>query len=489
MSSKKNDSAQPKTIMDWVEEHDSDLAEAISSVNLEGVLKPSNGNGVTFLYPEDPEFREALVAMTNDLGGAGFIKHFKSLVIPDIFQRLEDFQQAGRQVGNLLDANFKVNCEGGVSLKYATDFTNPDSIAVYIMASETRPPVTGGGYRRPPPRKPTVRGGADRRHNQYSHRPAFADGVEEEFNKCMAADGCRTHNPYLEKVVSLLNFLKLKHNELYQKALFVIDYEPISTFFILMEPYKNPNSGEPFIPERVLFGDGGWNGTFLCEDAITEYMRFFEVTANASDVIAGQADIIRTRIMNNADTSQAVLSLQMAYNELETKNTILGFKLPAAAWQPTKGRKHWQDELRFVVHEALREVRMRPQYDSTTFRKITDELRFTRTGSNYVDELAANHCIRSVYPKAEYMFVASFINSTDFLYAPCPPAKISSWGPARAGPLGVAAVYNRNASAYAALKGTTGMVYPFGFSPKDLAQHEMRSELYGGGKPHGEPHG
>ena len=478
MSGKKNDSEQPKTILDWIADHDPALAGAIGSVNLQTVLEPHAGHGVTFLFPEDEKIRGELLDMADEPGAVKFIKLFNSFVIPDIFKKLNEFHQEGRQVGNLLGATIKVNCEGGVSLSHAPDFTNTDRLAVYIMAGENRPPTTGGGYKKPPPRKAHMRGGMAH-HSAYGTRAAFADNVEGEFNRCMAKDGCRSHNPYLEKVVSLLNFLKVRHNVIYQRALFVIDYEPVSTFFILMEPYKDPRSGEYFIPEHVLFGADGWGGAFLCQNAIEEYMAFFEETAKSSDAIARQVDKIRTRIMGNADPSQSVLAVQAAYNEFESQNSIQGYPLPAAARQPTRGRKHWQDELRFVVHEALREVRAPPRYDSTTFRKITDELRYTRAGNNYSDELTLNHCSRSVYPKAEYMFVASFINSTDFLYTPCPPANISRWGPPRAAPLGVAAVYNRNASAFATLKGTTGMVYPLGFSPKDLAQQEIRSQLYG----------
>jgi hypothetical protein len=294
----------------------------------------------------------------------------------------------------------------------------------------------------------------------------------------MEKDRCKDYHPYLANVVSLLNFLKLRHKNLYQKALFVLDYEPITTYYLLMEPYKV--CGKHFIPDEVLFGgDGAWNGYIICSDAKAEYMGFFEGMGANFNTIISQADITRRRIMDTSDAPQAVLSLQDAYKTLETKNSIEGYDLPPEAKPSTEGLKLWQDEFRYVVHAALEELRSQPSYDYREFRAITDEFRTTRPGNNYKNEVVLINCNVSVYPRAERTFLLSFIRSTAFLYFPCPSQKVKTWGPPQPMVSNTGGVYNHNAIALAALEEVTGMVYQGGLSPQEAAAQQLRSELYG----------
>ena len=476
MSGKKNSGEQSKTILEWISDHDSVLAEAIRAVNLDMALDPQNGNGVTFIFPEDQQFREELSAMADNLDTTEFSRHINSLILPEFFQRPGEFNS--RTVGNSLGVAFKVNCEGGIMLKPASDFTNSNGRAVYVMVGKGRPPTTGGGYKKPTrPRRAQVRGGSNTQPpSAYRPRQETANRVEEEFHKCMAKDFCHSFNPYLASVVSLLNFLKLKHNELYKKALFVIDYEPISTFFILMEPYKV--CGEHFIPDDVLFGNDGWNETFLCSNAVEEYMGFFREMADASSKIASQVDNARTRIMDIADPSQAIIALQTLYSISENQNSIEGFALPPAAKPTSKGLKLWRDELRFVIHLALLELRGQP-YEAMAFRELFDDLRTTRAGNNHDNEVAVTKCNTGVHPKAELMFLAAFINSTAMLYNPCPPEYITRWGPSRPMAPNEAGVYNHNFFALTALKEVHGMVFPGGRPPAAAMGEKLRGQLYG----------
>ena len=100
MSGKKNSGEQSKTILEWISDHDSVLAEAIKAVNLDRALDPQNGNGVTFIFPEDQQFREELSAMADNLDKTEFSQHINSLILPDFFQRPGDFNS--RPVGNSL---------------------------------------------------------------------------------------------------------------------------------------------------------------------------------------------------------------------------------------------------------------------------------------------------------------------------------------------------------------------------------------------------
>ena len=477
MSSKKN--SREQSILEWLLEHDRELAEVIKHAGLEGSLEPQNGNGVTFLFPGDNTFREKLLEMADNLDTTELTQKLNSLILPEFFGKLGDFQ-SGRAVGNVLNARFKVNCEGGVTLKSATDFVNTAGQAVYIMTAGS-PPVTGGGYQRPSrTRRPQVRGGAGADLMYPPSRPPrqeFADRVEGEFNNCMLKDMCTSYHPYLANVVSLLNFLKLKHKDLYKRALYVIDYEPITTLFLLMEPYKV--CGTYFIPDDVLFGPGGWNGMILCGNATVEYMGFFkEMGEDSSAKVISQVDIARKRIMDSPDASLALGALQSVYKTFETQNSIEGYKLPAEAKPSTEGLNLWRDEFRFVAHVALQELRSQP-FTPLAFREITDEFRTTRAGNNYKNEVAVINCNLSVNPKAERMFLLALINSTAFLYTPCPPQNTTKWGPPRAMLPTSGGVYNHNASALAALQEVRGMVYPGGVNPQAAEREKLLKELYG----------
>jgi hypothetical protein len=471
MSSKKNSGEQ--SILEWVSAHDHDLAEAIKSAGLEGSLEPQNGNGVTFLVPEDKTFREKLLEMDDDIDKSELTQKLNSLIIPEFFGQLNDFQS--RPVGNVLNARFKVNCEGGVTLKPAADFVNTAGRAVYIM-TEGSPPITGGGYQRPSrTRRPQVRGGAESMYSPPSRpfRQELADRVEEEFNNCMLKDMCTSYHPYLANVVSLLNFLKRRHTDLYKKALFMIDYEPITTFFLLMEPYKE--CGSYFIPDAVL---GGWNGMILCSNATEEYMGFFKEMGEESGAIISQADKARRRIMAISDAPQALSALQSVYKIFEAQNSIEGYKLPAEAKPSTEGLKFWQDEFRFVAHVALQELRSQP-FTALAFREITDEFRHTRAGNNYKNEVSVINCNRSVNVRAERMFLLAFINSTALLYIPCPPQNVTKWGPPQPMLPNSSGVYNHNVSAFAALQEVKGMVYPGGVNSQAAEKEKLLKELYG----------
>jgi hypothetical protein len=216
----------------------------------------------------------------------------------------------------------------------------------------------------------------------------------------------------------------------------------------------------------------------LCQDAVKQYKAFFSLNMQAA-VTMKRVDDLRQQIMQQGNMRKGLTMLQNAYNEFDAKGTIQGVAVPPDARQSVKGRKLWQDELRFVIYEALRSVCLTPAYNPQNFMKITDDLRTTRAGNNYENEVAFNDIAHDVAPRERLTFVAAFINSTDFLYSPPPEAIVGNWGEPRAMPLSGRGVYNRNACALAGLNAIGGMVYPGGLSPHAKEEETLRKELYG----------
>ena len=224
----------------------------------------------------------------------------------------------------------------------------------------------------------------------------------------MKRDRCRTHNPYLAKVVSLLNYLKAKNPDILLAIMPLLDYDPVVCFYLILEP--NKTSGAPLIPSAVLFGEGAWNGAEAYGNAVEEYKAVFasmpgQQGMTATDpqskgpavpyafrdhqAVAAQVDLARQQITSGNPRSMPQL-VQDVYAVLTSQNTIqgLGPVLPDATLGLVAGsKKLWQDEFRFIIHEALQTMRNSQDYSTDVFAAIVRDLRFTWPGNNHGEEI------------------------------------------------------------------------------------------------------
>jgi hypothetical protein len=501
-SKKKGQPAKHCRIYQWVETQDSELAGAIHNLCLEGALSPSGGRGVTFLYPKDKAYRDEIVTKAYSEDADEAQKLIESLIIPEALLTAADFNR--RAVGNKLGVRFvvesvegsKVKLAGGVELVPAEDFRplakRANDIAVWVVA-KGRAPLTGESYTAPAPARrgeKKARGGAD--GMVPSERFLLALKVENKFDLCMRVDRCLGHNPYLAKVVSLLNYLKVSQPDLFAKVLPVIDYDPVVTFYLLLEPYKT--SGEFLIPNAALFGEGGWNCAHAYGNAVEDYKALFasgpkESTAlvfRDRPAVMAQVDAMRLRY-NGLAPRQGPQFVQDAYATLAAQNTVQGSgpvfpdsTLAALAG----GKKLWQDEFRFIVHEALQTMRQMP-YSPDVFGSIVRDIRACWPGNNYGGEVRLSNLADlrgNVAPRNELLLLGKFVNSTDFLYLSAPPDAV---GAALGDPNNLLdwAVYNRNAAALANLNRIRGMVRPEGVSPQALQELQIYVRTHGGVLP------
>jgi hypothetical protein len=516
MTSKKGQAHKQCNIYQWIESQDSEFAGAIRQLCLESALVPNwRAAGVTFLYPGDAKFRAEIIDHTYSEKADEAERILKSLIIPDVLAQCSDFER--RPIGSKLGvkynvesaSNGKVKFTNGTELAAATNF-NPlasraDKIAVWVI-TKGRPPLTGESYKAPAPNR-KVDGGGRAVHGgepePLSYRAQMAGEVENAFHLCMMKDRCRSHNPYLGKVVSLLNYLKAKSNEVFTKILPILDYDPAVTFYLLLEPYKK--SGEYLIPENLLFANG-WNGGTIYGDAVEEYKAIFrsmptmtEMSATDSQsgmplipyvfrdrrAVAAQIDISRRQI--NATNGREVGQLvQDVYAILSTNNTIQGMGpiLPDSTKAALGGsKKLWQDEYRFIIHQAMEELRQMPDYAQgglNVFTTVVQSLRFSWPGNNYSDEIVLSNLKdlkTNVAPRDDQILLAKFINSTDFLYMPFAPEAVGgTWGSMNPTDW---EVYNRNAVALRTLSTHTGMVNPTGVSANTLQELELYKQIHG----------
>lgn len=510
MSKKKAQSAKYCRIFQWIEAQDPAFAAAIDRLCLQGSLSPGGrGAGITFLYPEDKAFRDEITEKAYSYDADEAEKIVCSLIIPDALLAGGDFNR--RAVGSKLGVKYgvesadasKVKLTGGVELVPAKDFQTlakrEGTMAIWLI-TKGRPALSGEAYRAPAASAAKTGGRAVRGGNGgLSDRAQLAATTECEFDRCMKLDRCRAHHPFLARVVSLLNFLRMAAPDTYAAVLPVLDYDPVVTFYLILEPYKT--AGEPLIPTALLFGPAGaaWNGAEAYADAVEEYKAVFrsmadQTQAGAAGVpyvfrdraaVAAQVDAVRQSL--GAQTPRQIPQLvQAAYATLASQNSIqgLGPILPDAALQHlgAKGaKKLWQDEFRFTVHEALQTMRQMPVYSSDTFASIVRDVRLAWPGDRYeaeirlanVADLSAN-----VAPRAELILLLKFVNSTDFLYTPVAPEVVGgAWGDPN-DPTSEE-VYNRNAAALANLGRVQGMTRASGISPQALMELQIYARSHG----------
>jgi hypothetical protein len=455
-------------IFPWIELQDSDFAGAIRDLCMEGNLSPGHyGTGITFLYPKDKSYREEIVSKAYSDQADEAIRLIESLILPVLVTSAADFRgDIGSKLGIKIEVEGvtgdKIKLKNGAVIVPVNSFKplKRDNISVWMIDSG-RAPMEGPEFK--PPKR--VRGGVETTEEQpkitqLSKRAELASTVELNFDRCMRTDRCISNNPYLENSVSLLAHLKRYQLDLFTKVLPIIDRDPGVTFYLLVEPYKT--HGEYLLPNDVLYGENGWNGTMTYEDPVSEYKSFFENlssndgnSANNNltgryeipkafsepDSVRSMVDQMRTSLTGNLNKVRTPTDLRALYATLESTNTIGGFGpiLPESTLKALKnGKKLWQDEFRFLLHAKFQQLGVGQSddglnYSSTEYAgEIVRFIRDHMPGNNYSHEAKLSNLeafSHDVHPTERFAALTGFINSTDFLYTPVPSEKIGGfWG-------------------------------------------------------------
>jgi hypothetical protein len=454
-------------IFQWVDAQSSEFAGAIKDLCMEGALSASRRRGTTFLYPS-AKIRKDIITKAYSDKAEEAVRLLEAHIIPDVVRNASDFRKGvGSRLGIKLEVDSAsgsaVTLKGGAKLEPAKNFTplRRDNMAVWEV-KEGEVPLQGPKFEMQPSTRGTtaakggkVTGGQETPNG----RQELAARVEAEYNVCQKRDRCKTKDPYLTHAASLLNFLKDKYPDELMKVLPVIDRDPFVTFYLLVEPYKT-RGGNYLLADSVLFGPSGWNGAEVYIAAVTEYKSYFEMlqkstTASAEDRSSGKKvapwvcrdvgavrsaiDQIRIGMLgddgrkgNKVSVPNAVRS---AYSSLTSLNAIGGLQpiFPDVTLQVLgSGKKLWQDELRFILHNAMQTLRTMPMYEESSFADIVRMLRQQRPGDDYSKEATlsrADMLSQNVSPMSEYLLLVKFVNSTDFLYIPVGDAQVGkNWG-------------------------------------------------------------
>lgn len=467
--SKKQELTKFCSLSVWLLQNDKELLDAITNLCAGGMLRPNSSEfGVAFLYPKDKKYRQEILDKTYSDDAEIALKMIKSLMIPLSLRSAEDFKRG--PVGTRNDVTLDVEdasgntvtLKGGISLTQATNFTvlGFNNISVWNITAG-RIPLEGEPYKKPerkPKAKTQVGAGGDdvpepvmfmkSPQSIVPIRTEMTYYLEKLFSHCMTKDRCAHYNPYLAKCVSLLNFLEKQYRRVLYSVLAFLDFDPFTTFYILIEPYKTV--GEYLISDEILFGPNGWNGVENYTNAVQEYKRFFnEVPKTLAAEFAqedGQIPLIfqnqqgvaaaidSVRQMLTGDPSQlnklvTPTQVRKSYETMATDNTINGIGpiYPAASIRYFQaGQGIHRDETRFIVHNAMEHI-YSGQYDEEQFHNIIRTLRSNRQGNDYYKEASlSDPQMYKLYvsPNDKFYLFVKFINSSDFLYSPVPEAMV-----------------------------------------------------------------
>lgn len=160
------------------------------------------------------------------------------------------------------------------------------------------------------------------------------------------------------------------------------------------------------------------------------------------ETVHSYANHVRTEILHHNAVNKVTTPnlVVQAYNELEQTNTIrhYGPIFPESTINALRfWKKLWQDEQRFVIHGLHRTLMDQPTYETSEFAEIVRNLRFSRPGNNYINELnitspamyGDKHTTGDIAPNDRFAMLVAFINSTDFLYTAIPEEKVGGMKP------------------------------------------------------------
>ena len=138
----------------YIEQIDGELARVISDLCLDRLFIPRGGNGITFLYPAEKDYRKDIIKSAYSNEPENAIQTIESLIITDHLPRPGDFVLKKDDIPNLLRQRIEVTSADASSVKLACGGTlhvdpgfvainSRENMAVYHLKGKGRIPLDG----------------------------------------------------------------------------------------------------------------------------------------------------------------------------------------------------------------------------------------------------------------------------------------------------------------------------------------------------------
>jgi len=316
-------------LSNWLEgtKH-ADWLEVLDSLCMLGMLG-NHRTPATLVLPT-AAVQKKLLAMINAGKSDDAIPIVKTYILYGGLNSGSEFKEAGCKANFALEVDkagpAEVTLKNGAVLKKSKTFrpTKENLSRVWEMESGEMP-AEGKPYKRPPIAR--VKGGSAIAGSTFR-----LEVYKDIQNRTLGLSGDALLPCYIDSVVSLLDCLSECRADFRETILPLLDANPITTFFLLVEPAKGMVSG----PNS--------NDYVVSESEMKQWRNVYNVSTPGRRY---------TEYLDRSPQADACATLKATLTDAETVSVMLGTKVSdayAAKYRQAAPKKLWQDLLRLMIN-------------------------------------------------------------------------------------------------------------------------------------------
>ena len=194
----------------------------------------------------------------------------------------------------------------------------------------------------------------------------LASRLATNYSYNMLKDGCKSNNCYLSTVAGLLKYLESVSYERLDMVKNIVDYNPVISFYILVQPFRKAQSAPYLITDDTLTA---WLASELCNVAMVDakaYLLSLGVKKQRN------VNIARVAVLQLDTTDQMKKDLKQAYLDMYKNN------------QPAADVALAADEFRFFMAAYL--DGLQKDFSQARFREILDFVQYCMPGNDLESE-------------------------------------------------------------------------------------------------------
>ena len=398
------------SISQWLKSHDKKLYEAVENACALGLFRATKTSGLTFLYPETSSLKNKMIDLLNYNDYEG-VRMLQSLIVIDFLPSTSDWQSKKDDIPNRLGikievkdvTNKEVKLGNGAVIKpiEPKKFTareDRSNMSVWEYKGNNLPmegPKTDYKYTKKgaPPHK--VKGGL---FNKGVSPYGLAKACQGKAAGLIASGKYDKCNPFVDVLVSYLDYLKKNNNRAYNAHLHCISYCPEATFYNVFQPFykdTDPASFSDWLDDT--------QGITLSGSPATKYLEHLKYAAQQSGSHRKNTSHKRQDVYKKLFPS----ALRKTLNDLYRDDYV----------------KAQKDEILFMFIERLNDLGgLKGVRDSRIFTEMCFEVEIMqRSGSDkgrYITSTDISSVNDHIDPVGFYSSAALFALSDCFMYAP-----------------------------------------------------------------------
>ncbi len=246
------------SVSTWLKYADPELYEAIDDQGIMGILRPRFGSTLTFLYPAEKSYRDDIITKLNGNDATIGVNMVQALVIKDMLGDASEWLEKKDNIPNALgqkvelssdSSNKAVVLANGATLTLNKEFkSRDDNIAVWDYKGKSQMPLDGkpAEFVKRAPRAP---GSGNKRKTaaggngmpSFPKKSILAKRIQDQA-VCLLRDGWEVFqksNPFTAAVVSLLEYVKLRHSNKLNDFNMLCEPNSVSAFYAIVMPYSD----------------------------------------------------------------------------------------------------------------------------------------------------------------------------------------------------------------------------------------------------------